>query len=224
MAQTDRQTDKPATHWKTAIFDTGDNWAILTAPPPSFIKKVIYKKEVCPTTGKEHYQTHVICNAQQRLTRLCKWISQTKWFAVFGEDHIRNSINYISKTETTAPGALVHEVEGDKYLQFHEILLEVAKQLTIYDAAVENGKEFLSRRDWPLLSSRLVRQDLKWANKLSNPALHKCWTLWGEVFLDKVSEYLSETCGAFIIEAPPEDTSVSEDGTDRSEADVCLID
>jgi len=194
MEQTDRQTDR-ASHWNSAIFDKADNWERIKNPPAGF--KVHTKKEICPTTGKEHYQTHVECGKQVRLSNMTKWI-QTHWTPIRGDVYIKNSINYISKLETTAPGAKVEVITGDKYYQFHEILYAIA-------CHANEGYVMLCPRtqrmsiDWEVLTPRLVEKDLKWANRLSNPALKKAWDQWRMCFLDAAAEGSS-----FIIEEEPD--------------------
>lgn len=208
MSQTDRQTDK-ATHWKTAVFDTHDNWARLQAPPPAFIKFVKSKKEICPTTGQEHFQIHVCCNKQVRLTQMCSYIQYVKWFPVIGEQHIKNSLAYIEKEETTAPGAKVHTIQGEKYYQMHELLQEIAKRYQRPDPMTEQTevtKGFKGQLAYSVsfetLTSRMVEEDVKWVNKLCNPQIKKMWEMYHRTFIMKQDVYLEETNGAYIIEGP----------------------
>jgi len=212
MSQTDRQTDK-ATHWKTAVFDVEDNWSKLQAPPPSFIKFVKMKKEVCPTTNKEHFQIHVCCNQQVRLTKMCSYIKHTKWFAVLGDLHIKNSLAYIEKQETTAPGAVVQTVQGERYYQLHEIMETLAR----YAEAETFGRIETDYRNsinnWKWITRRLLIVDRTWANRLSNPTLRRMWEDWGSLFIQNW-----EDAGSFIIEDPAEgETLVSTEDAD------CLI-
>jgi len=73
--QTDRQDDVfKATHWNSGIFDVNDNWNQLEKLP-DFVKKIYKQQEICPTTGRLHYQTHVQCHRQVRRTQLSEWIS-----------------------------------------------------------------------------------------------------------------------------------------------------
>jgi len=212
MEQTDRQTDnkKPATHWNAAVFANDDNWSKLDTLPP-FVKEVHRQKEICPTTQQPHFQVHVVCHRQVRLTQMCSWIQKVKWQPLRTKEHIQHSIEYTRKKETAVEGT--HQIQkGELYLRMHEMLLEVAKQYVIEDH-LRKGSEWIESRGWQILSSRLVRRDLNWANKLSNPVTKKCWDWWGDVFLARVSEYLEETCGAYIIEGP------ADEATERSEVD-----
>lgn len=225
MSQTDRQTDRTtisAIHWNSAIHDVGDNWAILKGALPTWIKMLKMKKEIAPTTGSEHFQIHVQCHTQQRMSKLCSWIKSTKWKAVKGEQYIKNSIDYVSKTETTAPGAVVEVREGEQYLRIHELLLQIARFAENpipgrpeYEGDLR-GVSLMKTNDWDNITTRMVAADLNWANKLSNPALRRMWETWKYVFIGRVEEWSSETQGAYIIEAPGHAVSTA-DNSDSEE-------
>lgn len=198
MEQTDRQTDK-ATHWNAAVFEVDDNWSRLDAPPPSFIKEVVRKKEICPTTGKEHYQIHVVCHRQVRLTQMRSYIPKTKWTPVRGDEYIKNSIAYISKAETTAPGAKVETIQGEAYFRLHQLLQELAKysepETNIMLSLDVNPKR--SPNGWVYITRRLLMKNICWADKLSNPTLRRMWEDWGSLFISNWEE-----AGSLIIEDP----------------------
>ena len=206
MAQTDRQTDK-STHWKTAVFDeegksTQGNWPKLEILP-AHVKELHKKKEVCPTTGREHYQIHVVCHRQVRLSAMTDWVKNTKWFMVLGKQHIANSINYISKVETTAPGAVVEVVKGERYYQIHDLLMIVARcfdrfTFTEVDITLTGSRDFYARTQflWKNACKIAVKKlGLQWITKLSNPVLEKCWNIHYEELLE-----VAEDDSPFIIE------------------------
>lgn len=200
MEQTDRQTDK-ATHWKTAVFELDDNWKKLEVLP-AHVKEVHKQKEVCPTTNKEHYQIHVVCHRQVRLSAMTGWIKRTKWFAVVGAQHIANSIAYCSKKESAVEGT--HEVvKGEEYHRIHDLLLIIARA---YMHIRTDNPHALHQLQWDLEEAPkfknacryLVQQDIKWINKVCNPVVEKMWN----IFYREVLEIVREEEGAFIIEAP----------------------
>jgi hypothetical protein len=207
--ETDRQAAK-ATHWKTAVFDgegnTSGQWTLLETLP-LYVKEVHKKKEVCPETGKEHYQIHVICHRQVRLTQMTSWLKYTKWFPVIGDQHIKNSIAYVSKVETTAPGAQVEVIRGTSYLQIHEILMEVGRafkpmgppgDLTNVDLHIYN-KRFLEQHLWKN-AARFIVQDkgIEWITKLACPTLEKNWN----IFYQEIFEEVAKEKGALSLKHP----------------------
>jgi len=196
----DRQTDK-CTHWKSAIFDLEDNWDKLLKHVPTGWK-VYTKLEICPTTKKEHYQTHVDCGKQQRLSALCSWIKRTKWFTVVGKEHIQNSINYISKPDTTAPGAEVMTLQGEKYLRMHELLQVVARAVYRHEDMNDHEHDFYT------CAKFIVADDVTFINKITNPICKTLWKAFYNVLLKKAEMEAVEEDGCFIIEAPGSTTCV----------------
>jgi len=234
MSRTDRQSDNPkewkATHWKSAIYDEKDpntpgpffsgQWKAFDALPIGFT--VYKKKEICPTTGREHFQTHVDCGRQSRLSALTNWIKHTKWFPVKGQEHIQNSISYINKLDTTAPGAKLEITKGEEYFRIDGLLMTVARNATfsykeitrtniVDDISVNDMLEIdannrLAREQysWRTVSRQLVRKDLNWINKLSNPILRTLWDDYYPILLEKVEEER----GGLLSLRPPQDAKI----------------
>jgi len=216
MSQTDRQTDK-AIHWKTAVFDVEDNWSKLENLP-AHVKEVHRQKEVCPTTGKEHYQIHVVCHRQVRLKQMTDWIKHTKWFSVVGKDHIENSIRYCSKEDSRAPGTAPEVVKGEAYLQIHEMLKVIARAFVerpLFHYA-NNYKKWEEQFLFKNAAKWLIEEDLRWISKLSNPVVEKMWNYFHREVLDAVQNEE----GSFIIEEPSPEGVELEDDTPPIEFDL----
>jgi len=201
MAQADRQTDK-SVHWNSGIFDHADAWAKLEVLP-SFVKELHKQKEVCPTTGREHWQTHVVCHTQQRLSALRGWI-QTHWKPVKGAEYIKNSIAYCSKSETAVCGTAT-VVKGEKYLRLHELLMVVAREWVprYHISECKDGATLRLYNEQVLFKNvarQLVEKDLVWIDKLSNPMIGKLWDMFHNEILDRVRQDVIEGASPFIIE------------------------
>jgi len=209
MSQTDRQTDK-AIHWNTAVFDVDDNWAKLNTLP-DFVKEIHKQKEVCPTTNREHFQIHVVCHRQVRLTQMTGWISKSHWKPVRGAEYIANSLKYTKKSESAVPGTQQVQ-KGPEYYKLHELLLVVARcwmpmerpdkgqtdrQTDTYNRIVLKILE--KELKWPYALKKTVQDlGLEWISKLSNPVLKYMWEICVEELLDAVQKEE----GFFIIEEP----------------------
>ena len=222
MAQTDRQADIKATHWNSAIYDLSGQWEAMRVLP-EFVKEVHTQQETCPTTGRVHYQTHVVCNRQVRLRAMCDWIKRTKWQALIGKEHINNSLNYCRKKETAVEGTF-EVIKGEPYLRIHELLLEIAKTLiptlTPYpqrrQTDLTNPTGWLNRIEaWEKqflfknAARKIVAKDLTWINKISNPVVEKMWNYFHIEVIEQVrvrelglGEAQPE--GSYIIETPRE--------------------
>lgn len=205
----DRQTDKTR-HWKSAIYDDGEGisntsgqWnALLNNVPPTWT--VYTQKEICPDTGREHYQTHVDCGQQQRLSALTNWIKYTKWIPVIGKDHIQNSINYCSKKDTAVEGTYKVIVPTEKYYRIHELLEIVARSTFIH---VENSHIL---DDFYKMSKFIVSEDITFISKISNPILKTLWKEYNSILLQKVAMEYYDNDGLFIIEEPDRDFRQAE--------------
>lgn len=211
MAQTDRQTDRErAIHWNSGIFDCSGNWDKLTVLP-AFVKEVHRQKEVCPSTSREHYQTHVVCHRQVTLNQMRGWI-QTHWKPIKGAEYIANSLNYCRKKDTAVEGTFEIQ-KGEKYLRIHELLMAVAKALrkdliplpkAVYNAydAIRANEELKKYEDQFLFKNaarKIVQQQgLIWIDKLSNPVVEKMWNIFHKEILAECEK--SEGQEGFIIE------------------------
>jgi len=213
MAQTDRQTDRErAIHWNSGIFDCSGNWDKLTVLP-AFVKEVHRQKEVCPSTGREHYQTHVVCHRQVTLNQMRRWI-QTHWKPIKGAEYIANSLNYCRKKDTAVEGTFEIQ-KGEKYLRIHELLMAIAKALrkdlipvphpghTQWDAyrVTQEMKKYEEQFLFKNAARKIVQQEgLIWIDKLSNPVVEKMWNIFHKEIFAECEKAEGE--GAFIIEAP----------------------
>ena len=209
--QTDRQTDKTprtATHWNSAIYDDGDGftgqWSALEKLP-DYVKELHKKEEICPSTGRHHFQIHIVCHRQVTGKQMSSWIKHTKWQPLVGRDHIANSIAYIYKQETAAPGAQPVAVKGTDYLRIHELLLEVAKEFETLPLLPEMDLSYQNRLAEQYLFKNAARwivrkRGLEWITKLSVPTLEKSWNIFYRELLDEVQKQRE----ALIIEPPSE--------------------
>lgn len=74
------------------MLETPEQW-------PAFVKKVYGGREICPTSGKEHFQGHVQCHTQQRMSALKKWLPTAHLGIVH---HLKAHLEYVMKPETAS--------------------------------------------------------------------------------------------------------------------------
>jgi len=151
------------------------------------------QKEVCPSTQKEHYQVHVELHRQQRVSAMRAW-QQTHWIGVQGATHIRNSIKYCSKAESSIEGTQRVVENEEEYLRLHDILLAIADELepnilpldTSYTTPQELDRAHKVHEEQFLFknaSKWLVEKDVKWITKLAAPFLEKAWNYYHATLL-----------------------------------------
>lgn len=194
-SHTDIQTDS-ATHFKTAVYDEGitstgvefSGQFELLERLPDFVKKLYKQQEICPDTKRLHYQIHVVCHKQQRISALSGWIKFTRWFVVKGDKHIKNSITYTSKTKSAVPGTH-EEVEGERYYRFDELLSIVASSELYYTQ--DQLAAFNHKVLWKHAVNNMLERDLAWINKLCNPLLKTMWDNHHRLFIER-AEHVGE--------------------------------
>lgn len=96
MTQTDRQTDKGMI-WSVTAFN--DEIALVKDKTkyPAYVKLLVGQDEVCPETGKKHFQGCIQLHTQQRLSALKKWLPTAHFEICRNKDAL---LNYVTKDET----------------------------------------------------------------------------------------------------------------------------
>lgn len=96
MTQTDRQTDK-AMIWACTAFNDEIELIKDKAKYPAFVKLVVGQDEICPDTGKKHFQGCIQLFTQQRLSALKKWLPTAHFEVCRNKDAL---LNYVNKDDT----------------------------------------------------------------------------------------------------------------------------
>lgn len=137
MAQTDRQTDK-TTRWAFTAFE--EQWGLFNEIP-DIVAEWMWQTEVCPDTGRKHYQGCLRTRTQQRFTALRKILPGVhieparNWEAL---------VNYCKKKDTSVEGSQKHNVNGRKYLKFHEALIRIANAYVDEYVSIANDMKTLA--------------------------------------------------------------------------------
>lgn len=135
----DRQTDK-STHWQTTMY--GDNISVVmmmmqSKNMPEYIHTIYGGVEKCPETGREHFQGHIKCKRQVRLSQLKKTFPGAH-FEI--PRNYQASINYALKTETAIgyKGQIENQL---KYETIGAICKSIAEEILII-FKVENESQY----------------------------------------------------------------------------------
>jgi len=98
MAQTDRQTDK-STAWIATAYNDEIELLEDASRYPAIVKEVHGGREMCPQTGKLHFQGAIILHSQQRLSALKRWLPTAHLEPAKSKEAIKR---YCMKQETAA--------------------------------------------------------------------------------------------------------------------------
>lgn len=129
---TDGRTDKKferASCWSITAFndeidliEAQDSW-------PKFVKKILGGREICPTTGKEHFQGALFSHGTIRFSQVKSWLPQAHIEAAKKEEAL---VKYVMKKETAvSEKKVIHN--SYKFYRVDQIIQLIAKEaITIY--------------------------------------------------------------------------------------------
>lgn len=102
---TDRQTDR-SNAWIATAYN--DEIALLEDASlyPAIVKEVHGGREMCPSTGKLHFQGAIILHSQQRISALKKWLPTAHLEPAKSREAIKR---YCMKQDTAAGAKVVRE-------------------------------------------------------------------------------------------------------------------
>lgn len=134
---TDRQTDRSSAWICTAY---NDEILLLEDDTkfPSIVKEVHGGREMCPTTGKLHFQGAVILHSQQRLSALKRWLPTAHWEPAKSREAIKR---YCMKQDT-AVGDKVVRSNKLVYLRLDEWLTLLGNE--VRDLRRDNIQEYIN--------------------------------------------------------------------------------
>ena len=176
---TDRQTDGRSTNWCV----TGFNDDILLLEDvksyPSFVKKVTGQREICPDTGKLHFQGHIQLHTQQRMSAIKKWLPTAHLEIT---RNITGSLNYVVKSETAVDGTKVDIKNSRPFIDNQSALMMLAR------VEVPNTEEWQTDKSFWFRVKTILRQEPHLCGLLGKPDLYRLWKHTWEVWLEKATE------------------------------------
>jgi hypothetical protein len=137
MSEIDRQTDK-TTRWAFTAYE--DQWDLFKEIP-SIVSEWMWQIEICPNTGRKHYQGCIKTRTQQRHSAMRKLLPGVHIEVSRNWDAL---VNYCKKKETSVENTFQQHVNTRKYLKFHEALIRVANAYVDEYANVVNEMKTLA--------------------------------------------------------------------------------
>lgn len=181
---TDSQTDRQkypfamtmrSTWWGCTAFNDEIDVCLDSSKWPDYVKKVYGGVEVCPTSGRRHFQGAIQCGAQQRGSAIKAFLPTSKLWKV---NSIIASKQYAMKADT-AEGTKA-EVANPNYkpvLNCQAICLMIAQY-------AERDETDTSKQFWSGVNNILMDDD-SYAGQLMNPSLRNWWIHTAGVWLGK---------------------------------------
>jgi len=221
MSKTDRQTDRGYA-WSLTIFDPGE-YGILSDPSgyPVWLRKSKFQEEICPTTGRHHWQAAIL-TSQVRFAQVKK---------LFPSAHIQLARNkhalmeYVNKDDTAVEGTRKEFENPLPHMALHQQLQRMA------DVVVENLADYTAARDalleakekspdkgmyWWVARFMLVAEP-EMAGIFANPMLEKMWANTAVVWIDAAKAASGSGCLS-ITQPLPVGEKIAASGIEDEEA------
>ena len=202
MSQTDRQTDK-STNWAVTAF--GNDITLLedVKSYPSYVKKVFGGKEMCPDTGKEHFQGHLQLHTQQRLSAIKKWLPTAHLEIA---RNFKASIAYSMKSDT-ATGPKNEVVNPRPFIDNQSALMMLARiKLTESDLDDEGIPDHWF---WPRVRKILMLEP-HLCGLFGKPDIYRLWKHTASVW-----EHHVRVEGTIVLQSPTIIEPLSINGEER---------
>lgn len=201
MAQTDRQTDRAAAWIATAY---NDEIELLedASRYPSIVKEVHGGREMCPQTGKLHFQGAIILHSQQRLSALKRWLPTAHLEPAKSKEAIKR---YCMKSETAVGDKTVRE-NVMPYYRMDEWLTMIATE--IRRMRKDNIQEYIdlciddedrTKEFWAAVEA-ICRIQPRAISALTNPAIKMAWKWTHKVWLSQPSLSITGTADKLVEE------------------------
>lgn len=185
MSQTDRQTDK-ATHWAVTAYNSDMDILDDHTKYPVFVKKVYGGRETCPATGRIHFQGHIVCRVQQRLSALKKWLPTAHLEVA---RNFQASITYAMKADTAA-GDKTEKTNATPFVD-NQTALKMLAKIELTDKEVVEG-DVEDHCFWPRVRKILMTQP-HLCGLFAKPDIYRLWKHTWSVWEFHVSEEARES-------------------------------
>lgn len=179
MAQTDRQTDK-ATNFAITAYNEEILLLEDATTYPHFVKKVFGGREICPTTGKVHFQGHIQCHSQQRFSAIKKWLPTAH---IEVARNVQASIQYALKDDT-ASGEKSEKINSKPFMTdrlIMEKLAEVCNQFCdciMFVNHADRNTDFChmdDKQDYWHRVRRILLDEPDLCGLLAKPDIYRLW-------------------------------------------------
>jgi len=216
MEKTDRQTSGKTTRWAFTAYE--GQWHLFTTVIPVIVAEIGWQTEVCPKTGRKHYQGFIRTTRQARPKQL-----QDLYPGVHIE-FARNwdaLLNYCKKDKTAIEGTQVKMLnEQAVQLTMNQAMIKLAERIPYIDWAArvwlappKEAHQFLEECYWQLTRQHL-RDFPEQVGLYTQPQYMRAWVNLYSVFLHQVQTINENTEWEFPEDEDEECVSETDRQTD----------
>lgn len=180
--KTDRQTDK-STRWAFTAYE--EQWSLFNDMKQD-VAEWGYQTEVCPTTGKPHYQGYI------RMSRQYRFKAMKELFPGVHLEVARDwnaLLNYCKKTDTAVADTQVHIKNDYEHWSMERLFMEMAKYAysqDMYDSLRrENGLKLVDDMEYWAIVRSILTVDSSRVAMFATPQVKKIWANTRSVWIAK---------------------------------------
>jgi len=170
---TEKSTWWSITAWKEEI-------ELCEGTLPEYVKQILGGREICPSTGKEHFQGAIQCYQQIRLAKFKSWLPKAHIEPCRSTEALKK---YVMKKETASGEKTIRQNSVPHY-SAHQICLILAQTSSQTDIGF-----------WPR-AKVLLRKTPELAGQLMNPSLRGFFEKTQDVWMEQAAIVLQQPTGA----------------------------
>lgn len=151
---------------------------------PEIVAEWGYQEEMCPTTGRKHYQGYMRLKRQARLAQLKKIFPTTHFEIAKNWDAL---VNYCKKEETRVDGGQQRHEVSTRYLSMSDALIKVAavaERIDISRYDDEDRKRRAIVNEYDVAVAVLLRTDANLIGIYSQPQYERAYVKWRQVWIE----------------------------------------
>lgn len=195
-SQTDRQTDK-STRWAFTAYEA--QWPLFNdmEPHKDLVAEWGWQREVCPTSGREHYQGFMRTHRQVRFSQIVKAFPGVHVEVARQWDAL---VNYCRKDDTAVDGTQVHVKSDYQVWSMERLFTEMARYAFSQDRYDElrrdNALKIVDDMEYWSIVRSILTEDSSRVAMFATPQVKKIWA-------NTRSVWIAKQAGADSITPPP---------------------
>lgn len=182
--KTDRQTDK-STRWAFTAYE--EQWSLFKDMKQD-VAEWGYQTEVCPTTGKPHYQGFIRMSRQYRFKAMRELFPGVHLEVAKNWDAL---VNYCRKSETAIDDTQVHVKSTYEHWSMERLFIEMAKyaytQVHYDTLRRENSLKIVDDMEYWSIVRSILTNDSSRVAMFATPQVKKIWSNTRSVWIAKLA-------------------------------------
>lgn len=174
-----------STRWAFTAYE--NQWELFNRPVTDPIAKWGWQEEVCPDSGRRHYQGYIQTTRQVRLSQLVKILPGVHLEIARNWDAL---VNYCKKDETAVDGTRFEATNPVRSMSMAQALIRVASKVKPVFTGADSDLDQIRKRnalEFDVAVAELLREDENLIGLYSQPQYERAYVKWRNVWLEKAN-------------------------------------